>query len=308
MATIENYFVCVGAQKAGTTWLSKLLSAHPEIFVTPVKEMHFFDQAKGLSNKLSAYKRWSRFRKHAGRLLFGCQDAGQKRRDLRWYMNYLKNPIDDDWYVRLFPENSNYKISGEFTPEYALIGADGYAHIKKLAPKAKILFVLRKPSEQAWSQYLHFRDRHGAEIDADDAIRFWKTDYSVKLRDYARTIRQLHDAFGASNVHIVFYEDLSEDTPESLNKIYRFLGVSSFALPAGSMKTVYNKSPDVEISRELADYLDRECLGITEAVAEIVGHVPAAWTDRPSSTELNAMSDEPQSKQPGGALSRERPH
>jgi hypothetical protein len=34
---IENFFVCVGAQKAGTTWLARVLEDHPEIFMTPVK-------------------------------------------------------------------------------------------------------------------------------------------------------------------------------------------------------------------------------------------------------------------------------
>ena len=291
MATIDKYFVCVGAQKAGTTWLSKLLSAHPEIFVTPVKEMHYFDQVQGLSNKLSAYKRWSRFRKQTGRLLFGAESAEQKRRELRWYMNYLRNPVDDDWYTNLFARNPGIRISGEFTPEYALIGKQGYAHIRKLAPEAKILFVLRKPQEQAWSQYLHFRDKRGAGSDLDKAIRFWQTDYSIKLRDYAATIRQLHDAFGASNVHIAFYEDMKRDTPGSLGKIHRFLGVRPFEPSAGRIRSVYNKSPVVTINRELADYLDKECRGITEAVAQIVGYVPTEWTERPSDPANEAVPE-----------------
>ncbi len=36
-------FIYVGTGKAGTTWLLKALNAHPNIYVTPVKETNFFD-------------------------------------------------------------------------------------------------------------------------------------------------------------------------------------------------------------------------------------------------------------------------
>ena len=36
-------FVCIGAQKAGTTWLYDNLRPHPEVWLPQVKEIHFFD-------------------------------------------------------------------------------------------------------------------------------------------------------------------------------------------------------------------------------------------------------------------------
>jgi hypothetical protein len=36
-------FIGIGAPKAGTTWLSKCLAEHPEVFVAAVKETSFFD-------------------------------------------------------------------------------------------------------------------------------------------------------------------------------------------------------------------------------------------------------------------------
>ena len=58
---IENYFVCVGAQKSGTTWLARVLADHPDVFVTPVKEIHYFDHVRGLTEHLSAKKSRSRY-------------------------------------------------------------------------------------------------------------------------------------------------------------------------------------------------------------------------------------------------------
>ncbi len=36
-------FLCIGAQKSGTTWLQDCLIHHPEIFLPEEKEVHFFD-------------------------------------------------------------------------------------------------------------------------------------------------------------------------------------------------------------------------------------------------------------------------
>ena len=36
-------FICIGVQRAGTTWLYECLKEHPEIFVPETKELHFFN-------------------------------------------------------------------------------------------------------------------------------------------------------------------------------------------------------------------------------------------------------------------------
>ena len=40
-------YICIGAQKAGTTALGALLAQHPEIYCDP-REPHYFDQRFGL--------------------------------------------------------------------------------------------------------------------------------------------------------------------------------------------------------------------------------------------------------------------
>jgi len=44
-------FLFIGSAKTGSTWMSKALQAHPEVYVPPAKELHFFDDYyhKGLS-------------------------------------------------------------------------------------------------------------------------------------------------------------------------------------------------------------------------------------------------------------------
>ena len=38
--------LCIGTQKAGTSWLNNVLLEHPQIFMPPVNELHFFDRVR----------------------------------------------------------------------------------------------------------------------------------------------------------------------------------------------------------------------------------------------------------------------
>lgn len=53
MKEVKQNFICIGAQKAGTTTLADILSSHPQICVPPIKETKYFlfdeDYAKGKS-------------------------------------------------------------------------------------------------------------------------------------------------------------------------------------------------------------------------------------------------------------------
>src|SRR5437764_7156012 len=40
---LPNFFI-IGAMRSGTTSLTRYLNAHPDVFVAPGKELHFFDQ------------------------------------------------------------------------------------------------------------------------------------------------------------------------------------------------------------------------------------------------------------------------
>ena len=52
-------FLGIGAQKAGTTWLHKLLSLHPDIGMPQQKELHFWDRETPDAAAIAAYR--SRF-------------------------------------------------------------------------------------------------------------------------------------------------------------------------------------------------------------------------------------------------------
>ena len=42
--TARPDFLCIGAQKAGTGWLYEQLREHPDFWMPPLKELHYFDR------------------------------------------------------------------------------------------------------------------------------------------------------------------------------------------------------------------------------------------------------------------------
>ncbi|MCK4911140.1 MAG: sulfotransferase domain-containing protein, partial [Thermodesulfovibrionales bacterium] len=43
MSITPPNFLCVGAQKAATTTIFEVLKQHPDVYIHPAKEIHFFD-------------------------------------------------------------------------------------------------------------------------------------------------------------------------------------------------------------------------------------------------------------------------
>ncbi len=132
-----NFFL-VGAPKAGSTSLNHYLDQHPQIYMSPIKEPHYFADEIRLENF-----------------------DDEMRRMLREYLQGLASakasagPISD-WqdYLKLFQHVNGETAIGEASVCY-LWSKSAPKNIAARFPEAKILMVLRDPVERAFSQYLH---------------------------------------------------------------------------------------------------------------------------------------------------------
>jgi len=92
-------FFCVGVHKGGTTWLYQQLDSHPDFWMPPIKELHYFDQLSRVSRSSSPR----------------CRDE----RDVRFLENIkslsAKPSIDFEHYARLF-EPKESLLSGDISP------------------------------------------------------------------------------------------------------------------------------------------------------------------------------------------------
>jgi hypothetical protein len=130
-------FIGIGAQKAGTTWLYSALSAHPQIWTTPKKEIHYFDRSPDWRDP-----KIEKFKKARG---------GRSRLETwHWYRKYSRLPRNDRWYASLFRPGRN-QIAGEITPDYYVMDKAKVSRVHDTLPDTKLLFFMRNPIERAWS-------------------------------------------------------------------------------------------------------------------------------------------------------------
>ncbi|PYK36892.1 MAG: hypothetical protein DME60_13220 [Verrucomicrobia bacterium] len=128
-------FLCVGAQKAGTSWLYRQCEPHGDFWMPPLKELHYF-------NKLTKAKRANPPR---------CRDE----RDIHFLESVSRlsaRPyIDMENYARLFAHKGS-RLSGDITPTYSMLNDEIIEQIVSYFPNLKVIFLARDPVERAWSQ------------------------------------------------------------------------------------------------------------------------------------------------------------
>ncbi|MDJ0636852.1 MAG: sulfotransferase [Xenococcaceae cyanobacterium MO_188.B29] len=230
-------FLCIGAQRAGTSWLHKNLSRHPQIWMPPIKEIHYFDERerynslKGFERLAYVYhrqqKRWQEVIKHKGDgKKFNLSEIELKK--FLWKTNYLLNLRNDQWYESLFAMGAGKKI-GEVTPEYSILNEDSVAHVHQLMPDAKIIFMMRNPIQRAWSHAVKkmVRDR-GRKIESVSEAEFINHFDNSKSRlksNYLRTIKTWKKYYSEKQFALAFYEEVTDCPQELLTRIFNFLEV-----------------------------------------------------------------------------------
>jgi hypothetical protein len=204
-------FLCIGAQKSGTTWLYQQLHSHPDFWMPPQKELHYFDLLGHAKSFVPPRK--------------------EDERDLRFLeaMKKLSDQpfIDLEGYARLFQLKGSL-ISGDITPAYSTLNEEIISRIVRRFPKLKVIFLARDPVERALSQLsMDVRLEVSKPFnlaDTDEVIRKLLHP-AVLLRSHPSTIvarwrRYVHpDQF-----RIYFFEELEQAPAALFGSIVSFLG------------------------------------------------------------------------------------
>ncbi|MGB7934125.1 MAG: sulfotransferase [Gammaproteobacteria bacterium] len=269
-------FVCIGAQKAGTTWLHHNLSLHPEIWMPPVKEIRFFDilcpNEQLLGIEIPSYP-------------FGLRRYSDcwfrpSISDLRWRFRFYNLPRSIEWYYWLFSYATDEQKSGDITPSYSTLDERGVAFARRvLKPECRILFILRNPILRAWSGVkwrYRWQGINIQEIDIDSIRRDLKSPSSRLRSDYFRTISLWRQAFG-DNFGVFLYDDLLENSEGFLSDIQRFIDVKPHVdkdtvVQRVNVDLAAKKMPDV-IKAMLMDIYKSEILRLDT----VIPGVAARW-------------------------------
>ena len=188
----QTLLLCIGAQKAGTTWLADFLRDHPEVHLPPVKEVHFFD-ARFAPKWCAKYEEdmLAEFQHDVAALsLKNCGDPAiqHKLHSMLLRFRMIANPQE---YIRFMSWGAQGRsVLFEATPDYSMVNASGFQAMNNMHPDTRLVFLLRNPADRFWSS-MKFNRKHNPSFDID--ARFdnllTREDFML-LADYDRTIRE----------------------------------------------------------------------------------------------------------------------
>ncbi len=221
-------FLCIGARKSGTTWLHANLGKHPQIYLPPVKETHYFDHNRTwLVQRLFGRASYLRnARKHLWEVMIRTRGKGE---EFRWAVRYCLFPRNDEWYASLFPELEDV-VCGEVCPGYARLDRGVIRDLALRAPGLKIIYLLRNPIECAWSSAgAHFEKKLGTRgIDKashGDVIRYLTKKHTVSHLAYAQNISNWMAYYPSEQLFLGYFDELRADPASFLGRILEFLGL-----------------------------------------------------------------------------------
>ena len=203
-------FLIAGAAKSGTSALWKYLSQHPEIFMSPKKEPHFF----AYENKIPASN--------------GPGD-------------YTKFAITDlESYKALFANVSSEKAIGEAAMT-SLYVPRSVERIQYYIPQAKFIMMLRQPADRAFSSYMHLiRDNREPIQNFTEALKLEQKRIAqnwgfmwhyTQMGFYYEQVKRFFDNFHESQIRVYLHDDFDSDPIHVIRDIFCFLEVDDNFVP-----------------------------------------------------------------------------
>jgi len=258
-------FIGIGAQKAATSWLWSNLKQHPEIWMPPRKELHYFDRDLSYPSPSflatdSLFERFFSLAEHnvlfRKKAFMDIKNLLKSKRysDVSWYCKYYFANYNDEWYSSLFDVN-NSCIKGEVTPAYSILKREDIEHIKITFPDLKVILNLRNPIERAWSQVKFYKTRniHNIKDEKDVLLSFIDSPLQTTRGDYLGIVRNWKEVFG-ENLSINLYDTILEDPQGYMKNIYKFLGVKDNIKLFTTQRV--NKSIDMEMPLYIKEHLE----------------------------------------------------
>ncbi len=255
---IKPNFLGIGAQKAGTTWLHHNLQQHPQVWLPPYKEIHYFDQIHLDKSQIIEKNRLVILRNELDKTIQGETVSYS-------YLNFLANIAlsevrNDQWYLSLFSSAVSKRAIGEITPGYSILPEAGVKHIKSLLGDVKLIYILRNPVKRAWSQAIMSKRPEISQnkcIEDEEWIKTTEMKYHTLKSDYIKTITTYEKYFEPKQILYLFYDDIYIKPLNLLHKICNFLNLEyeDNFFSKNTLGVAYNKNPKVDIPEAVEQHL-----------------------------------------------------
>ncbi len=261
-------FICIGTEKAGTTWLWNCLMAHPEVGVAATKELRFFDDntqvdylhfraLKELLENPRGAPRTERFMERLAievRLLYGGLPA----------------------YYRVFGQ-LDQPVVGELSPQYCLLPPPRLRQIHNIAPDARIIYMLRDPVSRLLSGCRMALRARGEALNDDVMQQETLAPVQRFLSNSMVHIEKYERVFGTEKVGVFFFDDIQSDPAGLLTDVCKFIGATSVTLEDALLQKEVNKGTVFEAAPDLQRTLYLELKHVYDRLEERYPDRIAAW-------------------------------
>ncbi len=188
-----NLFL-IGAMKSGTSYLRKLLNAHPDIFMCePDEPSYFLDP-------------------HSLRTIYPEM----------WERGFWRS---EERYLELFRAGGDAPILGEASTAYtkAPLAPGAPERIAAFNPEARFVYLIRDPVARAISHYWHMARHHAEHRPIAEAFR--RDPQYVAFSNYAMQLEPFLERFRGDQIAVVIHERLVADPVGTMTELYEWLGV-----------------------------------------------------------------------------------
>ncbi|WP_110206242.1 sulfotransferase family protein [Nocardioides daejeonensis] len=248
--------IVVGAQRAGTTTLFRMLGDHPQLVrPTMVKGTGYFDD--------------------------------QYHHGMRWYLAHFPLRVTARLLARGHTPHT-FECSG-----YYLFHPLAAERIARCLPHVQVVVVLRDPVDRAYSAYRHETARGFDDLEFAEAVRReperlageaerlvsvpGSTSHSHRHHaylgrsHYAEQVRRLYRTLGRDRVHLVEAERLFAEPQKEFRRLQEQLGLDPW--DCGEV-AVWNARPGADLDPELRSRLLAEFAEDDRVLTELLGHQP----------------------------------
>ncbi|MEM6275786.1 MAG: sulfotransferase [Pseudomonadota bacterium] len=281
---------CVGATKAGTSWLYRTLADRADVALSAVKETHYWDT---LAHE-DRHKWVATLNLRRARFSEALSDA--EARGIDWKARNMSRQIADvDRLLAMLKDGSraayfaylqagvtnDTRLIGDICPAYSLLDATTYREMAALSSETRFLFLIREPVARLWSAVRMQADRQlgpGETIEEKANNILWRVlergaeKHLTARGAYSETITRLRQAIAPDALRVMYMEELVTDA--GYGALCEWLGLPASQAPVGDkVHAGQNIALRPHLAARAADLLAVE---YTFAEQE-VGPLPRAW-------------------------------
>lgn len=267
----------IGAQKAGTTWLSQILGQHPQIWTPPFKEVQFFN-----ARYIPEHLQWLPWHFRRGKLniqkRWVAKGQDMPPELLRYLDRVTREPMfTNHWYKQIFAPAPEGTQPMDVTPEYSTLPDEGVEFVAKFLPRAKFIYIIRHPVDRAVSQLKMNLTRKGKKPKSLDEWLEWVDDPVLMDRgDYAAYVPRWNAHLDKDQLMYIPFGMIRLDPLGVMRRIEAFLKLEPFDYRNLGNK-VFASAPGLAVPDEARAKLRSK---LEDQFAFLAQHFPPDFVDK----------------------------